>query len=299
MTVASTIVFNNPATIAGLPGIKDYADPVILPFTKWLLDFTDGRCQPTKNVIVPGLLANGTAYKDLVSGISAVVANGTNGADMTANADGSITMPGTLPAATASQIQVGTAGQFDMSGTNSGKGYQYVYIQWIKIPATGYTTNNQLLGFLGLSVNTSNAQVWLSTNNGLSPQAVIGNGSGSATVTSSVQLTPGSVAQIAISVQPFGTSPNITIYINGQPAGSLLYGVPALVACPAAKMALWSSAKCQVYRASFHDMDDSIAAMTSQGYDPSNIPTAAQLILRDYQFCTGALANTAGKPLFT
>ena len=272
--MANSLILRSPAIATYTARPKFARDPMIRPGTKFLYDWSRGHCHPSGS-IVAGTIGVGSEMLDLGhDGITAAVSGGVT--FEVAAGGGLVNASSVLD-----YIAIGAAGQFDMAPAE----YEYVLTAWIKLPASGYTTNNyfQLLG-LSSDNTAANAQVWIDMGaGGLRPRCAVGNyiyGAQS-------DITPGAVYQLAVHYQP--GAGRLDFYING----ARVHGATApasVVSASAAQFRISGLVKKTIYRVSLTDITASLVAEEAQGFAANARLTGPQHILREYQFCTGQIA---------
>lgn len=245
-------------------------DPMWRPGTKFQIDWSRPRCHPNGKITAATL--TGSA---IVPDLSPDAVNVTIGSGHTINADGSIV----ASAVTGKQINIGSAGQFDMAPAE----YEYVMILWLKL-TTGYiTTNYQQLMGLSVDDTANNAQCWFDTGlAGRRPRCSVAGTIYGATADISLDVP----YQIAVHYTPGG---RLDYFQNGVfVQGST--GAPGSVTAAASSFfRIPDNAKKTIYRASLVDISASVAAEAVLGYPPEMRLTGRQHILRDYQFCTNQI----------
>ncbi len=267
----TSLVLRSPAIEPSAARPKMTRDPLIRPGTKFLFDWSRGRCHPTGSIVAGALGANAV--------LPNLVDNSVNGvavpAAFTARADGALANSGN-----ATGIRIGSAGQFNMAADP----VETVAIIWISL-TTGYTTSHYTPLMRLSSDNTAtNAQIWFDMGvGGRQPRCgVMGT-----TYTTMTDIALNTPHQLAMHYQPGG---NLALYINGARVQGATGASASLTAAPAAFMEICANQIKTVFRASLCDIEASVAAETALGYNPDAILTGPQMILLDYQFGTGAIA---------
>lgn len=282
--MAKSLLLKSPNNFAGNSRPPLTRDPMIRPGGKFMFDFTDPRCHPG-GVITPGAVAAGTAFQSLDNTpVSAVVV----GTGVSVNADGSLQFTGV----NGSYLQVGTAGQFNAAAAP----YEAAYGVHMKLPASGYSTTNYW-AILKNGGNANDSQFYIDAGiGGVAPRAAVGTGSSSVgSNPAPAAMTPGTIYQHAVRYDPGAI---IADYRNGAQAASNSASIPsALQDKPTSYMQIGGGVGVWTcYRAFLTDIDGSLAQETTWGFADADKLTAAQQILRDYQFCTNALTAAPKTP---
>jgi len=277
----NSLILRSPAIATNADRPKFTRDPMVRPGTKFLYDWSRGRCHPS-GAIAAGVIAGGAEMFDL--GHDDITA-ATAATGFTAEAAGGLINT----SESGDYIAIGAAGQFDMAPAE----YEYVLTAWIKLPASGHTTSN-FMPLLGLSSDNTaaNAQVWIDMGlAGRRPRCAIGS-SYIYGATSDISL--GAVYQLGIHYRPAESL--LDFYMNG----ALVQGStgPASVAsAAAAQFRVTALVKKTLYRVSLTDITASLAAEEAQGFPANARLSGPQHILREYQFCTNQI-GAAPKAIF-
>ncbi len=184
----------------------------------------------------------------------------------------------------ASQTVASTA----MTAARASAAYRRLWLYWLKIPSTGYTTgNNKVLFEIATSsgsYETTQVAVDMGTGS-LTPRAIIGlgTGGGSAIATAAAPVTPGALVQIAVDFDP--ATQAITLYINGAVSFVRTASVPNKVQpAQTVKLHIRNVLKHTLYRMAMIDIEKQLVGEAARGLTSLTVP---QLVALDYAYGTG------------
>lgn len=283
--MSNSLILKSPVTFTGASRAPLRRDPMIRPGTKFLFDFTDARCHPS-GVITPGPVAAGTTFQSLDNVPVSAVASA---AGITVNVDGSIEFPGVAGAG----LNVGTVGQFNMYNAV----YEMIYGMHLKFPTSGYnTTNYQSLTKNGGNANDS--QFYIDTGiGGLTPRGSWGADPAAIGGAGMAAFTPGQPGQHVVRVDPGASGGyqefrnGALVFTGGNAPGSTVYDKSNSFIIIGG-----SAAKFTLYRTFLTNIDVSLAQEALWNFIEPDKLSAAQHILKDYQFCANLLTAAPKTP---
>jgi hypothetical protein len=264
---------------------------MIRPATKLLYDFSLPYCHPGKTITL-GALAPGSKFLGLTKNAVEAVVGGTVGTQFSVVSGGGVSVPVAATVA-AGNIAIGGAGAFNMAPAP----YEFAIILWMKVPAASVLSGSKSPLYLG-SGGTGSSQVYFDfgSDGTILRGGVVDAGGALKAVAAAGVISRDVPVQIGLHFDP---GVRLALYINGAVVSELLAGVPTtLFDASTYFMRLSSVALWTYYRVSLTNIDASKAAEAAQGFDASTILSAHDYIVRDYQFCTNAIA-AAPKTAFT
>lgn len=279
--IFNTVTELGAGPLTGGPHVKAPFHPLVRPVTKTLFDFTDPNCHPA-GVITPGATSSGEAWTGLTD---AAVTATVSGAAWAVNADGSLSPPGG-----GGSLQIGAAGQFDLSSTNPTP--ETLAVFWFK-PTAVPASYSRFLAFS--DADSFHGQMTIdsgfSTSNLNIRGSVGGQASNTATGLSTGLESPGlalnQVHQVAVSFVP---GVKVELFIDGVSAAIGTYNPPTTFnTAAAAFLQVGANWQGKLYGLSYHDLTASKAAEAAAGLTTAQIMTASRHVARDYAFATGAL----------
>lgn len=272
MAVDNSLILRSPATPTYAPRPRAYRDPMVRPGTKFLFDLTRPTTHPD-GVITPGVVTNAQIEDLSGNDVSFAVPGGS----------WEFTADGSLKSNNASNpITIGTAGQFDMSVDP----YDFVAIVWFNsgssFPASG---NNYLFDLQGTTILNGLFSLLTASTDGMKADVRATNATGAGAFGSPLSRN----APHMLAIHRSFTDGTVTGYVDGLPIWSI--SATALPTATTHPVRLRGAVDRRVYRCSLVDIQASIAAETEQGYAEAMRLNAADHILREWQFCTGQVAQ--------